>query len=50
MLERFEEFFYLLSLESDNWGVYIHIFKFCPTNSFEIRLISKELIGQNLNI
>ena len=31
-------------------GVYIHIFRFCPTNSFEIGLISKELIGQNLNI
>ena len=31
-------------------GVHIHIFRFCPINSFEINLISKELVGQNLNI
>ena len=30
--------------------VYIYIIRFYATNYFEIRLISKELIGQNLNI
>ena len=39
-------------IKSVNWGggVHIHIFRFYPTNSFEINLISKELVGQNLNI
>ena len=34
-------------IKSVNWGggVHIHIFRFCPTNSFEIRFISKELVG-----
>ena len=31
-------------------GVHVYIFKFCPINSFEINLISKELVGQNLDI
>ena len=31
-------------------GLHIHIFRFCPINAFEINLISKELVGQNLNI
>ena len=31
-------------------GLHVHIFRFCPINSFEINLISKELVGQNLNI
>ena len=31
-------------------GVHIHIFRFRPINAFEINLISKELVGQNLNI
>ena len=30
--------------------MHIHIFRFCPINAFEINLISKELVGQNLNI